>query len=137
MSYGMAAAFQSAVYQRLVGDVTIGDLVGGAVFDALPPGEIPSLYITLGPETVRDKSDKSSNGALHVFIVSVVTDGAGFAKAKVVAAAVSDALVDGELALDRGSVVGLWFDRATARRTGRAGRVRRIDLRFRARLEDN
>jgi hypothetical protein len=86
---------------------------------------------------VRDRSDISGAGAEHRFIVSVVTDEAGFAAAKSVAAAVSDALADANLPLSRGRLVGLWFDRVTARRSGKAGRVRRIDLRFRARVEDN
>ncbi len=136
MSYGTAAAMQAAVYQRLIDDPAVNNLVGRAIYDALPHGNVPGLYITLGPETVRDRSDKTGNGALHFFTVSVVTDRAGFARAKELAAAISDALVDADLALDRGRLVGLWFDRANARRAGRAGHVRRIDLRFRARVED-
>ena len=56
--------------------------------------------------------------------------------AKAVAAAISDTLVDADLTLSRGRLVGLWFERATARRSGTAGSARRIDLRFRARVED-
>ncbi len=137
MSYGMAAALQAAVYQRLVGDPAVDERVGGAIYDALPPGDIPALYVTLGPETVRDQSDKTGDGALHLFTVSVVTDAASFARAKELAAVISDALVSADLELSRGRVVGLWFDRASARRTGSAGGVRRIDLRFRARVEDS
>ena len=74
---------------------------------------------------------------MHRFAVSVVTERAGFGGAKTVAAAVSDALVNADLSLGRGRLVGLWFERAVARRAGKAGRVRRIDLRFRARVEDS
>ncbi|SFT44957.1 DUF3168 domain-containing protein [Sedimentitalea nanhaiensis] len=137
MSYGMAAALQMAVYQRLMSDTNVSGIVGDAIYDALPPGEIPSLYVTLGPESVRDQSDQTGDGAMHLFTVSVVTDGASFVRAKGLAAAISDTLVDADLTLDRGRLVGVWFDRATARRTGKAGRVRRIDLRFRARVEDS
>lgn len=137
MSYAMAGALQAAVYQQLLADGGVNALVGDAVYDAVPVGDLPSLYISLGPENVRDQSDSDGAGAVHRFLVSIVTDAAGFGRAKDVAAAVSDALVGANLSLGRGRLVGLWFERANARRTGKAGRVRRIDLRFRARVEDN
>ena len=137
MSYGMAAALQGAVYQHLLADTGVSALVGAAIFDALPSGELPQTYVTLGPEDVRDRSDRSGDGAVHRFTVSVVTESAGFGAAKAVAAAIDDALLDADLSLSRGRLVGLWFERAAARRTGKAGRVRRIDLRFRARVEDS
>lgn len=137
MSYAMAGALQAAVYQCLRNDPGVSGLVGDAIFDALPVGELPDVYVALGPETVRDRSDSGGTGAEHRFMVSVVTDAAGFAKAKEIAGAVSDALSGADMALSRGRLVGLWFERAQARRGGKAGRVRRIDLRFRARVEDN
>jgi len=137
MSYGMAAALQGAVYQHLLADTGVSALVGAAIYDALPSGELPQTYVTLGPEDVRDRSDRSGDGAVHRFTVSVVTESAGFGAAKAVAAAIDDALLDADLSLSRGRLVGLWFERAAARRSGKAGRVRRIDLRFRARVEDS
>lgn len=137
MSYGMAGTLQSAVYQQLSSDAAITALVGSDVYDALPTGAVPDLYVSLGPETVRDRSDGTGAAAVHRFQVSVVTDASGFGRAKSVAAAISDALAGVDLSLSRGRMVGLWFERATARRSGKAGRVRRIDLRFRAHVEDN
>jgi len=137
MSYGMGGALQAAVYDRLTSDTGVTALVGAAIYDALPAGEMPDTYVTLGEEEVRDASDASGGAAVHRFRVSVVTDAAGYAGAKAVAAAVTDALTGADLSLSRGRLVGLWFERATARRSGKAGRVRRIDLRFRARVEDN
>jgi len=136
MSYGVSAALQSAVYQRLAADSAVGGLVGGAIYDTVPAGSPPATYISLGPEEVRDRSDQTGSGALHFVTISVVTDAAGFQSAKTVAAAVSDALVDADLILARGSLVYLRFDRATARRVD-DGESRRIDLRFRARVDDN
>ncbi len=136
MSYGMAAALQAAVYQQLLADTDVSALVGAAIYDALPAGDLPATYVSLGPENVLDRSDKTGSGALHRFTVSVVTETAGFGAAKAVAAAITDALVGVDLTLSRGQLVGLWFERASARRTGKAGRIRRIDLRFRARVED-
>ncbi len=134
MSYSGSAALQEAVYQRLVGDAALGGLVGGAVYDVVPAGTLPVTYVSLGPEEVRDASDKSGHGAEHRFTVSVVTAAAGFQAAKAAAAAISDALVDADLSLDRGRLVSLGFLRARARRA-RKNDVRRIDLTFSARVE--
>ena len=136
MSYGVAAALQQAVYQRLQADATLTGLVGTAIYDAAPPGIVSGTYVSLGPENVQDKGDLTGHGALHEITVSVVTDAAGFLIAKQVAAAVSDALVDASLILARGSLVYLNFHRARARRVQDAD-MRRIDLTFRARVEDS
>lgn len=135
MSYGVSAALQAAVYQRLVSDGPLTALVGGAVYDVLPPGPVPLLYVVLGPEEVRDRSDVTGHGAAHDFVVSVVGDAGGFQAAKAAAGAISDALVDADLVLGRGRLVSLQFLRAAARQAGK-GAQRRIDLRFRARVED-
>lgn len=135
MSYGIAAALQAAVWQRLSGDAALTALVGAAIFDAPPPGPLPPTYVALGPEDARARADGSGQGAWHSFTVSVVTNAAGFQAAKEVAGAVSDALIDAPLALSRGRLVALNFDRARARRE-RPGDIRRIDLRFRARVEE-
>ncbi len=135
MSYGVSAALQAAVYQHLLADAALGALVGGAIYDAVRPGVLPVTYVSLGQEDVRDRSDKTGKGALHIFTVSVVSSAAGFAGAKAVAAALSDALIDAPLTLARGVLVSLTFDRARARRAG-DGDMRRIDLTFRARVDD-
>lgn len=134
MSYASASALQRAVYQHLAADAAVQALADGAIYDAVPPGSLPSLYVSLGPEEARDRSDKTGQGAEHDFTVSVVSDAAGFQTAKDLAAAVSEALVGADLALMRGQLVGLWFLRARARRVGAADR-RRIDLWFRARVD--
>jgi len=134
MSYAIGAALQGAVYQRLQGDVVLSDLVGAAVYDAVPAGTVTGTYVSLGPEDARDASDKTGDGAVHDFIVSVITDEAGFQAAKQVAEAISDALLGADLELSRGHVVGLWFLKAKARRVDK-GATRRIDLTFRARVE--
>lgn len=135
MSYGASAALQSAVYQRLMGDATLDALIGSDIYDSVPPGNVTGTYISIGPEDARDASDQVGRGAFHEFVVSVVTDQAGFQTAKSVASAVSDALTGASLILSRGRLVGLWFLRARARRVDDADK-RRIDLTFRARVED-
>ncbi len=136
MSYGVAAALQAAVFQRLTADAALVALVGPAIFDAVPSGSLPPLYVVLGAEDVRDASDKTGGGAEHTFAVSVLTQSAGFSTAKQVAAAVSDALVDAPLNLSRGRLVALNFYKAKAARIGTAD-MRRINLIFRARVADD
>ncbi|WP_366937887.1 DUF3168 domain-containing protein [Sediminimonas sp.] len=97
---------------------------------------MPETYVSLGPEQVRDRSDKIGRGAAHDFTVSVVTAAAGFEVAKALAGAVSDALLEADMVLARGRLVGLDFLQTKAERAAR-GRLRRIDLRFRARVDDN
>lgn len=135
MSYAAAAALQEAVFQKLNGDSALGALVGNAVYDTVPAGNLPPTYVTLGPEDVRDRSDKSGGGAWHRFTISVITESEGFYAAKQVAAAINDALVGADLSLARGRLAGLHFFRARAKREG-TGNLRRIDLTFRARVDD-
>lgn len=136
MSYGVSAALQAAIYDRLSTDTALGAIVGSDIYDAVPSGALPSLYVTLGDEVARDRSDKTGDGAEHTFVVSVVTQVSGFQQAKQAAAAISDALHGAAPTLSRGRVVGLNFLRANATRE-QTGGVRRIDLRFRARVEDD
>ncbi|SEW04375.1 Protein of unknown function [Cognatiyoonia koreensis] len=135
MSYAMSAPLQAAVFQQLFTDPDLSALVAGNIFDALPSGSVPSLYVALGPEKVRDASDATGGGALHELTISVVSDAAGFAVAKEAAGLVSDALVNADLPLSRGALVSLNFFKAAAARVG-TGDTRRIDLFFRARVCD-
>lgn len=136
MTYGVASALQMAVYQQLADDPGIAALVGTSIFDALPSGTLPPLYIVLGSENARDASDKTGGGAVHEFTVTIVTESAGFSSAKVTAAAVSDALVDADLVLTRGALISLNFYKAKAARVG-TGDVRQINMIFRARVADD
>jgi len=65
----------------------------------------------------------------------VISDATGFLAAKEIAVAISDALVGAALVLTRGHLVSLQFLKAVAKRLSE-GEARRIDLRFRARVED-
>lgn len=135
MTYAISSALQTAVYQILIADPALEAQVGSAIYDALPAGTLPQTYVTLGPETVQDRSDQTGSGAMHRFTVSIMTGTAGFGPAKAAAAVVSDALNDADLVLSRGRLVAMRFERATAKRTGTGG-TRQIDLRFSARVED-
>lgn len=130
MSYGASSALQAAVFQVLT---TAPALVGVAVYDAVPPGPA-GTFVLVGPEEVRDASDKSGQGAEHQLAISVVSNGSGFMAAKTIAGAITDTLTGADLTLTRGHVVSFLFLRASARRIDE-GEVRRIDLIFRARIE--
>jgi len=134
MSYMSAAALQGAVYHHLLADAGLTALIGDAIHDAPPPGTPPGSYVVLGAEEVIDRSDVSGPGAEHRFTVSVVSDAAGFQLAKQIAGRISAILPDADLALAEGRLVAIWFHQAQARRV-EGGAVRRIDLRFRARIE--
>lgn len=134
MSYTSAGALQAALYQHLTDDAELMALIGGAIFDAAPPGTPSGTHLVLGEEEAIDRSDISGPGTEHRFTLSVRSDGAGFAQAKAVAARLGQIVPDAPLELGQGRLVGLWFDRAQARRSD-GGAVRRIDMRFRARVE--
>jgi hypothetical protein len=135
MSYAVSGALQAAVFAALTADAALGAIVGTDVYDAVPAGNVPDLYVRLGTETVREASDGSGTGAVHFLTVSVITTAPGFASAKAAAAAVSDALHDADLTLTRGTLVSMRFERGSARRIDAAS-ARQIDLRFRARVSD-
>jgi hypothetical protein len=136
MTYALSADLQKAIYQALRANAALQDQIGDAIYDVVPAGQLPSTYVSLGPEDVRDWSDKTGRGARHDFTISVVTDAAGFQTAKVVAGAVTDALAGADAALARGTLVSLSFRRARAVRV-EEGNMRRIDLSFRALVADD
>lgn len=135
MSYAISAALQRGVFAALGADPAVSDAVGDAIYDALPSGSLPSLYVSLGPETVRVADDKTGTGAVHLFVVSVITETPGFSGAKALAGAVCDVLHSADLTLDRGRLVSMRFERARAGKIDK-GAGRKIDLTFRARVED-
>lgn len=134
MSYGSAGAVQAAIYGVLAGDAGLAGLVPGGVFDAPPPGTPQGTYVVIGEEDVIDRSDISGPGAEHRITVQVVSNAAGFATAKAAAARVSDLLSGAQPMLTTGRVVAIWFHQAQARKA-EGGALRRIDLRFRVRVE--
>jgi hypothetical protein len=137
MSYGAGVALQAAVYQHLRASPELTNLVGDAIYDAMPVSAPSGIYVSLGPEEVRDASDATSRGSRHDFVISVMAgsdSGAGFGAIKAAAVAVADALEAGGLELSRGQLAGLWFLRATARRM-KSGAGRQVDLTFRARID--
>lgn len=136
MSFATSGPLQEAVFSALSADAALAALVGGAIYDAVPRGALPALYVRLGSEEVRDASDCSGAGAEHRITVSVITSHSGFAQAKAAAGAVSDVLHGADLALSRGRLVYLRFDRAKAERRESAA-TRQIDLRFVARVQDD
>ena len=136
MSYAVSAALQSAIFGALSADPTLSDLVGGAIYDALPSGALPPLYVSIGQEVVRERNDSTGIGAEHQMTIKVVTEVAGFVAAKEVGGAICDALHETPLTLSRGRLVSMKFTRGQASKIEK-GAGRQIDLIFRARVEDD
>lgn len=132
----LSDALQRGVFETLSADAALQAIVGAEIHDGRPAGPVPDLFVTLGPEEVRDRSDKTRRGAEHRFEVMVVTTRDGFQDAKAAAAAIGDALDEARPVLTRGRVVSLHFLRARARRL-RAGQTRAIEMTFRAIVEDS
>ena len=65
MTYTVAANLQEAVFTRLAADAALGALVDGAIYDALPGGVAPPLYVALGPEDVRARGDGTAFRSEH------------------------------------------------------------------------
>lgn len=134
MSLQASAALQVALYDLLTGDSALAALVPGGIFDAAPPATPPSTYVILGEEDVIDRSDLSGAGAEHRVLVQVLSDAAGFATAKAASARIGALLPGATPTLSTGRVVAIWFHQAQARRA-EGNALRRIDLRFRVRVE--
>ncbi len=130
MSY-RGAMLQAALFDWLTGQP---DLTGVPVVDALPTGQAPLTYVLIGPEEVRDASDKTGHGAEHRVTVSVISEAAGFLSAKILAESLGAALDGAELPLSEGRVVSVRFQRAVARRL-ESGTARRIDLTYHIRVD--
>ena len=139
MTYALSEPLQKAVYAALVNDAGVAALVGSDIYDAPLPQEVksaPTDYILLGSETVRDRSSKTTDGAIHDLTVGVYSNAEGFSQSKQIAAAICDALLDATLPLERGNVVCLRFLKARAD-AGAPPNRRRIRLTFRAFVEDS
>jgi len=134
MSYDASGPLQAALYQHLSADPALSAQIGTALYDQVPAGTLPGTYVTLGPENARIRRDASGQIAVHDITISVYTDAGGFQGAKEVAATISTRLQDGDLALSNGRLLALDFTNARARLL-RNGALRRIDLRFRARID--
>ena len=138
MSLALSGELQGAIYTALIGDAALVALVGVEIYDApLPSGGALPLgeHVTLGEEVVKPFNSITSSGGVHDFDVVVHSTANGFAAAKVVAAAVDAVLVDTNLPVAGGHLVSLRFVKAKAKR-GVAPELRRIEMRFRAVVED-
>jgi len=138
MSVALSGELQGAIYAALTADAALVALVGSEIYDApLPSGGALPLgeHVTLGEEEVKPFDTITSSGGIHNFDVVVHSTANGFGAAKDVAAAVGAVLIGANLALVGGHLVSLRFLKAKAKR-GVAPELRRIEMRFRAVVED-
>ena len=136
MSFFGSTALQAAVYDRLSNDTVMVSLVGSDIYDVLPSGTIPDIYVTIGDERVKDASDSTGDAVRVEFDVSVVSRSGGFQAAKSTGYAIINALVSTPMTLTQGHLAGLWFLKTTAKRTGDP-EVRRLDLTFKGFVQDS
>ncbi|MDS9466019.1 DUF3168 domain-containing protein [Paracoccus sp. MBLB3053] len=137
MSYQAALALQTSIYQALIANDALRDLVGDRIYDASPAVPPAGVHVAIGPEDTRDAGDMTGRGSVHELRISVhsgADEPGGFREAKAVAAQVTTALESASFALATGHLVGIWFVRAKAQRIGN-GDGRRVDLIFRARID--
>ena len=117
-----SADLQRAIYAAL-------GVQGRPVFDAAPAGEMPEAWIALGPERVRDASDGTAEGSVHLIEVICGAGPGGFVAAKEAAAEV-------DAALEGVTVPGL----VSLRRIGSRARIvkggRRVVQTWRARIDE-
>lgn len=136
MSYMHSASLQKALYSALTSSSELNGLISGHVFDAMPSGTLPDLFVSLGAETVQDISDKTAMASLHDVTISVITTYSGFLEAKIVASAIGKVLLSHGIELDQAHLTYLNFQRANARRDTDS-QTRRIDMVFRARIDNH
>jgi hypothetical protein len=139
MTYALGWPLQKAVYAALMAAPAVGGALGGRIHDGAPqeaePGAGDAVYIVLGDDSAIDFSAADMAGAGHLITIGIVAPRRSFGEAKAVAGAVCDVLLGADLALERGRVVSLSFQSAKTKREERDA-IRRIDLRFRALVED-
>lgn len=129
----LSDVLQTSIYTRLAAAPDLGAVIGSHLYDAVPAGPVPDLYVLIGEEAVRDASDQGAHGAVHDVSIAAISTADSFLKLKQAAAAIISALEAPELALSRGRVVGIWFKTSVAKRN--ASGQRRIELKFRVRVE--
>lgn len=134
MSYAHAVALQTALFGALSGDALLATLVPGGIHDAPPPGTPQGTYVILGNEEVIDRSDSTGPGAEHRVLISVLSNASGFSTAKAAAERIGAILSAPPPVLTQGRIVAIWFHTVNARKDD-AGDVRRVDLRFRVRID--
>ncbi len=139
MTYALSWPLQQGVFQLLSATPGVASLVGGRIYDAPLPTEAEAdpeaLWVTIGDESVADWSTASDRGAAHDLTIAVHAPRRGFAEAKQAAGAISDALLDGQIAMSRGRAVQVRFTGARTRRE-EGDALRRIEMRFRVIVED-
>lgn len=107
---GIAMALQIALFDALVGDGPLGEVVTG-IYDHVPGGAaLP--YITLGSATMGDWSAVDFDGHDHDLTIDVWATGPGHGHAKTIMDRVQGALHDRDLAIAGADLVLLRFQSA-------------------------
>ncbi|MCI4661463.1 MAG: DUF3168 domain-containing protein [Neomegalonema sp.] len=140
MTAALSWPLQQALYARLAADEALSSLLPGPALVDSPPHDardhLRPPYILLGDESIAPLADQTHLGARHRFSLTIHSAAPGFAEAKRIAAALSDALIRRPLALTRGTCIRLDFISGQTRRLDTEQR-RELTLTFEAALEDS
>ncbi|MCO4318345.1 DUF3168 domain-containing protein [Phyllobacterium sp. 21LDTY02-6] len=132
MSAGLA--LQAALLARLGGEPALAALVGGRIFDRVPPGAA-FPHVALGPAAIYDCSTGTERGWEHLFTINVWQRALGRRSTYEIMAAIEAALAPARLDLGRYRLVTLDLQQLQARaedgRDGYGG-----TMRYRAVTED-
>lgn len=116
MPTGPEWALQTGVYQRLSADADLVARLGGtAIYDDVPQ-DAPFPYVTLGEITSRERGSASGEGREHTLTLHVWSRTKGRKEVQEIAALVTAALHDANLALQDHTLVNLRFTLSDARR---------------------
>ena len=136
MSGFNSSALQTAIYTVLTNDAVVTNILGSAIYDAIPTGALPALFAHLGEDVVLDRSDKTHFLRYHDVTITVVTSDPGFLSAKNAASAICNALASTPVVVDTANLIRLQFRTARALRDEN-GSARKILLNFRAAIDES
>lgn len=109
-------ALQKSVYETLLADASLTDLVGaGRIFDE-PPRRSAMPYLTFGQSVVRDWSTGTEDSDEHVLTLHVWSRAEGRRQAHEIMRALRDALHESALTLDGHRLVNLRHEISESRR---------------------
>lgn len=124
-------ALQQAIYQALVADAALTNLLGGAaVYDDVPQ-RAAFPYVTIGEGVARDWGSATEDGQEHTLSIHVWSKGRGRREVHAIADAVRAVLHDAPLSLPGHALVSLRFELSDTRRV-QGGKAYHAILRFRA-----
>lgn len=131
MPTAASAALRAAVYDALIADTALTNVLGGPKVYDEPPRAAAFPYVTLGEARIADFSTGSETGEEHQLTLHAWSRQGGHREAHLIAGALLQALDGAPLALADHTLVNFRFSVADVRREA-DGRTYHALVRFRA-----